>query len=451
MLEQQKEYQNIEQVAQPEQPPVSENNFLDEAVFQNLPPILHRACNVFSDTIEKNLGLLGSLVVLSGCLPNVYGVYDRDKIGANLFLFIVAPASSGKGSLKWAKYLGQSIHNTKREEYKKNLQKYREDIAAKKKDGEVPEHPKQLLHYIPANSSASAFIQALTNSAGRGTLFCTEADTLSNSFGQDWGNYSDIIRCAFHHELINMLRISNDDYKEIEKPYVSILLSGTPGQVHKLIPSPENGLMSRFCFFSFQSKPTMKDVFANDGTDFEAHFQQLGQQVEKLHDYLNNSLDPIRFVFTDEQKADFLKFFGEGHAEFHIALGLDGIPSIRRLAVIMFRIAMILSVCRLNTEAPRPDKITCSDQDYQTAKMILKTLKEHTIKVFEKVDKSSHKKTDLSRDKYKLYKALPDTEFTRKEAVEICKKLKLSESTTDRLLKSEYFEKPAYGKYRKVN
>ena len=45
-----------------------------------------------------------------------------------------------------------------------------------------------------------------------------------------------------------------------------MLLSGTPGQVKKLIPDAENGLFSRFMYCHLPMKPQWNDVFA-DSTD----------------------------------------------------------------------------------------------------------------------------------------------------------------------------------------
>jgi len=448
MLEQLDEYKDhVPGNRSDDEQPITKNDFLEASVFQNLPPILNDCCRVFSDDIEKNLVFLGAMTVLSGCLPNVYGVYDKDKIGANFFFFVVAPASSGKGCLKWAKRIAQSIHKSKRDKYEELKKEY---LEAEDKEGLA--HPKQYLHYIPANSSASALIEVLENNDGRGTLFCSEADTLSGALKQDWGNFSDILRSAFHHEPINFLRRKNDEYKEIETPYLSILLSGTPKQVHTLIPDPENGLMSRFAFFAFRSRPVMKNVFADNHVNFDEHFDHIQQRVERLYNYLNELSQPIYFSLTKEQEPDFLEMFSEGHTEFHLNLGEESLASIRRLGVIMFRLCVILTALRIDINASHPTQITCSDQDYQTAKSIIETLKKHTTKIFREIQKDSHKNIKLSDDKFRLYKALPETEFKRKEGVEICKKIGLSEATLDRLFKTEYIKSvPGFGKYKKTN
>ena len=56
--------------------------------------------------------------------------------------------------------------------------------------------------------------------------------------------------------------------------------------------------------------------------------------------------------------------------------------SVRRLGVIMFRLAMCISVLRLTEDGNYEDDITCLDIDYQTAKTITLTLIQHNAKVF---------------------------------------------------------------------
>ena len=40
---------------------------------------------------------------ISACLPNFSGVYDRRRVYANLYLFVTAQASAGKGRLSLCK------------------------------------------------------------------------------------------------------------------------------------------------------------------------------------------------------------------------------------------------------------------------------------------------------------------------------------------------------------
>src|SRR5690606_28751057 len=114
---------------------------------------------------------------------------------------------------------------------------------------------------------------------GRGIIFETEGDTLSNAFKSDHGNYSDGFRKAFHHESISYYRRTGHEFVEIDKPCISTVLAGTPMQVATLIPNAENGLLSRFIFYYMNSEPVWTDVFApakENGLD--EHFNQLGAE-----------------------------------------------------------------------------------------------------------------------------------------------------------------------------
>ena len=91
----------------------------------------------------------------------------------------------------------------------------------------------------------------------------TEGDTLTNTLASDHGNYSDGLRKSFHNEPVSFLRRTNYEYVEVVNPKLSVLLSGTPGQVKKLIPDAENGLFSRFMYYHLPMKHQWNDVFAD--------------------------------------------------------------------------------------------------------------------------------------------------------------------------------------------
>jgi hypothetical protein len=61
-----------------------------EIIYQNLPEFLQRATAKTISAEDKDLLLPGSLVVISPCLPNIYGIYAERKVFPNLFLFITA-------------------------------------------------------------------------------------------------------------------------------------------------------------------------------------------------------------------------------------------------------------------------------------------------------------------------------------------------------------------------
>ena len=186
---------------------------LPEEIYEKLPGILRESAGLFQDAIEKDVFLIGAIAVLSGCLPNVEGIYFDEPHSAHLYAFITAPAGSGKGKMKWARYFGQTIHDrmvelykADRDAYELNMEHYNNLERREKLEEDKPMEPLRKMFFIPANSSSSAFIQALADNDFTGVIFETEADTLAGTFKKEWGNFSDVLRKAFHHENTSLFR-----------------------------------------------------------------------------------------------------------------------------------------------------------------------------------------------------------------------------------------------------
>ena len=212
---------------------VNESNLTD--LYKRLPLMLKKGVDKLTDDTDKECFLIGALGVISGILPNVYGKYDGNSVGANLYIFVNAPYGSGKGALSYCKILGSKIHKGLREESDRDT-----------------DSKKECMLYIPANISKTGLAELLANNNNRAVIFETEADTLTDILKQDYANYSDILRNAFHHETPSFYRRTDKEYQEIENPHLSVILSGTFDQLQALIPSPENGLFSRFLFYELE-------------------------------------------------------------------------------------------------------------------------------------------------------------------------------------------------------
>ena len=70
------------------------------------------------------------MAILSGCLPNVSGVYSGSVVYPSLFSFILAPAASGKGALKFAKALADKYHSKVLAISLEDKKRYDENLAA---------------------------------------------------------------------------------------------------------------------------------------------------------------------------------------------------------------------------------------------------------------------------------------------------------------------------------
>jgi hypothetical protein len=426
---------------------------LPDDIYEHLPNILKRGLEMFTDKIERDVFLFGALGVLSGCLPNVEGRYDKKIYGANLYVFLTASASGGKGSLTWAKCLAEGIHKYKLTDFERRYSEYK--VAARKakeNDNDAPEKPNREVLFIPANSSSSAFTEHLKNSKERGVMFNTEADTLNKTLKHEWGDFSDVLRCAFHHESIEISRKMENVFFELCKPRLSLVLSGTPEQARRLFVNVENGLFSRFLFYSVDIETMWKDVFEDEDTDFEAKFAELGQDALNLYLRLDPLSSPIRFTLTQKQRRAFNKSFSEWQMKIGALSEKELIPTIRRLGLIYFRIAMKLSVLRLTeNNADLPTKIICTDSDYDLAFRLTLIFREHAIAIFDFLETDNKDKFGLTGHKLAWFNALTH-DFSRLEAVNVGKLHQLEVRTIDRLLlKTNLFTKINTGKYQKLN
>jgi hypothetical protein len=426
---------------------------LPDDIYEHLPQILKRGLEMFTDKIERDVFLFGALGVLSGCLPNVKGLYTDRVYGANLFFFLTGSAAGGKGTLTWAKYYGNGIHKHLLSSFKLRYAEYKEALRkAKETDGEIPEAPKRELLFIPANSSASAVMEQLSNSNERGIMFNTEADTLNKTLKHEWGDFSDTLRCSFHHESIEISRKTENAFIELNSPHLSLILSGTPEQARRLFVNVENGLFSRFTFYSIHIEPVWKNPFANGDKNFEENFTMLGQDVLDLYLKLSTLNSPIIFLWTETQIDIFNNAFSQWQTEIGAFSENQLLATIRRLGLICFRIAMQLSVLRLiRTNEDLPTEITCTDLDFDLAFRLTAVFREHAIAIYDFLEKNNKPKFELTGHKLAWFNALTH-DFSRLEAVNVGKLHQLEARTIDRLLlKTNLFTKINTGKYQKLN
>ena len=425
-----------------------------------LPRFLERIAEVSDSDADADMLILGSMAMISACLPNIYGVYARRHLFPNLYLFVTAPAGSGKGNLYLCKSIVEPIHDELRALAEEEEKKYRLEKEAykhqKRGDG-IPEPtpPPIRLLFLPANSSSTAIYQALYENNEQGLLADTEGDTLASSFGQDFGDFSDGLRKAFHHEAISYLRRAMREYVNIKKPRLSCVLSGTHQQVLNLMSSVENGLFSRFLFLYLEKMVCWLDVFdEGNGVPLDTFFEKLGQEYLAFYHTLRD-LSPIRFQLTSEQAADFNQHFSRLQSDYANLFGDDTIASVRRLAVSTFRIAMILSALRIWEDGVVDSPRICRQDDYETAMGISSVLQQHMLRVIKELPSSSSKCTSGQAKEPLLlqtfWDALPE-EFEAKDFKAKAQEVGLSIPTAERYVRqwvNTRLDKVARGRYRK--
>jgi hypothetical protein len=434
---------------------------IPDFVYDNLPKILKDGADVFKSQREKDVFLTGALTILSGCIPNVSGVYGGRTVYPQLFAFILAPAASGKGVLQSAKELADKYHSAtletsveQKKEYDFKIAEYRRAQRYKKKDDdedEVPEEPSFKVVYIPANASNSSLIQHLQKNDGRGIICETEADTMGQAFKNDWGSYSDLLRKAFHHEKISISRKTNNEYFEINNPQLAVALSGTPQQVFSIISSAEDGLFSRFLFYIFKTDSIWMDPSPyGNHINLTDHFSKLSITVYEMVLFLNDAKTEISL--SQEQWTKFNIKFNKYLQDISTFVSEDAQGVVKRLGLILYRFCMVFTSLRKFEALELATNIECLDDDFESALQLVEVYLQHSIIMFTNLPKQEEQGPFKSgENKKQFFDALPNR-FSRKQAVELAMNFNIAERTVGSLLKNclgSLLKQPEYGIYEK--
>ena len=398
---------------------------IPDSVYSNLPSILKDMLDNFQDKREKDILLTSELVVLSSVFPTISGVYFFEECFSNLYAFISAPAGSSKGVMKFAAH---SLNDYKL--------KIKEDFNERKRHYDPKSTnppPVERRHQIPANASSAAFVDSLSNNNGVGLIFESEANALTDNNKNEWGNYNTQLRAAFHHEPITLLR--KDNFVDIEKPKLSVLISGTLKQMIDLIVSSENGLFSRFIYYIFENDLGFINPF--DGINRTAYFKTYSKKISELIDFYSQT--NLTFSLSKDQGIRFTEFFNKNLTTLRTYYdGGDIEGMLKRFGAITFRIMMLLSILRKyenSTETVVFTPITsleCIELDFQIALEMITVYMKHSELVFNML--KNDKVIVKGLNKRDLFSLMPDV-FKRNDIINKGKELQIAERSVDRILK----------------
>ena len=419
------------------EPTETEMPTLPDALFETLPDFLKKVVAKSDSNKERDILLLGALDTLSSCLYKIHGLYDQHIVYPNLFLFVAGKVSAGKGRLSLCRKLVVPIHDTLRKESKMMKRQYdmnlREYNMAKGKDSslKMPVMTPEKLLLIPANNSATGVFQLLADNDGIGLIFETEADTMAQALKNDFGNYNDGLRKGFHHEKMSYFRRTDQEFREIEKPRFSVLMSGTIHQLTNLIPSAENGLFSRFMFYFMNTRLVWKNVLADDGgPTLDDDFDELGQEFLSFYEALNSHPD-MMFHYTAHQRDQFNLYFSHLQKRYLVLQDMGFIATVRRLGLICFRMCMIFTALRIMETGDFSKHIDCLDVDFQASLSIVSILVKHASYVYSQLP-DEEMPTTRKKDRKDVFLHQLSENFTRQSYLELADSLDIPEKTADR-------------------
>ena len=398
-----------------------------------LPWQVEKAISIAPEGEVRDMLLLSVLTNSAYALPamRMYHGLPHHVYGPELMTMVLAPAASGKGIMNYGKQLLQGIED---------------------------EHGEFI--YLPANTSSAALMSYLKMLKGRGIMMATEIDTLTKALDSTTGGFSDTLRCMFEHETISKLRKNQEELIEIPDPHFSILISGTFNQLKPLIKSRENGLMSRFASYVVKQTQDFDDRVWLDAEEGAVPqevvlYQQLAKEISHRYAWMKKAKHACYFYLTDAQRKSITRMFRAMYDTLRPAFGNEFDSILKRMPVIMKRIGMILTGFRLDMNQPMPERVVCSEDDFDTLLLMGHKLLLHAAMMYQMLPNSKDAvpgEIGQNLIQKQFFQMLP-TDFTKQDAVKAAEVLGVGNKTIDRWLQrfinSNDIQHVAHGKYIK--
>ncbi|MBQ7383035.1 MAG: DUF3987 domain-containing protein [Paludibacteraceae bacterium] len=394
---------------------------------ENLPAMIQPIMSLAQSDAERDMLLLSLLTAAGSCMPNLYFRYGLTgkKYYPNLQCFIVGSAACGKGIANLALELVSKVHEA-------------------------------LPLVIAGDSSYPGFYKQLERQNGRGYIHESEGSVITDVWRSSVANYNTALRKAAEHEPITRNRANNTS--SIACPQLSVLLTGTFSQYKALVPSIENGYFSRLLTLIVHDQQAFSSRYVEPASGSNGVMGTTAQQLFDLCQALYKSR-PIEFSLTAEQRARLGQHLETAYPALMSLLGDNFHSVVLRMAVHIERIAMILSVLRIQNTDHFADRIQtgllCSDIDYQTAELIGNKLILHMAAAYRMIkgaEEVSVPKVQPLDQRQMLLSLLPE-EFEMKTLVEEAKAQGLTERTAfrwnDEWQQVGTVQKIRHGVYRK--
>ncbi len=441
-------------------------------VFESLPPILAEAVNQYETDEEKSIALLSSLTTLAAGLHDIEIPYRKKNYNCNLFQVIAGPPASNKGIALHSRVILDKVQHRLKKEYQIERAKYLKAMNDRKEKSNLNSleeeesdkiniesesssnnkyndlevsltepNPKHII--LPSDISSASLVDLIEKNDGFGLIFDSEAQTILNTFKQDWGaNLTSMLLKTFENEPLELARKSMKSMISIREPRFSVLLTGNPEHLFGLVKSITNGLYSRFCIYQTQKIGWMDMKQNENDKNYLKGYEKLSMLVDEINDSLTKGVG-LEFEPSTNQIEAYNHFFGTIDGILTNQIDPNFSSVVKRMGVVSFRIAAILGTIRDKSHSN--GRLTCKDEDFAIAISICCTLLQHSVYTFKTT-------TDTNSPINEFYNNLPDS-FNRQQAMVVADSLGIKSRRMDTYLKeltgTKKIKKVTHGTYEK--
>ena len=395
---------------------------------------------------ERNIAIIGGIAMLATVTPHVCGLYHRTTVYPPFFLYVAARAGSGKGILNSMRIALRIWHKLIWDNSRSYVKKYEEEeiaylyaLAQSKKTGKPclltqPIPVKQMDLDIMGSISQAKLVELLkANKHYPAVMQESEINVLTDANAQDYGRYVSLFNQIAHQEMVGRGSVANG-MNHCDTPLMGVVITGTFGQLVRLIPSTENGLFSRFLAYTVNEPVKWKDLTDEDDNPATGkYYESLGKRIRDIGEFLDAS--PTFVHYTSSQRKYMNRHFSK-MAEKAELFGDDDRKSIVfRLGHAHFCICQTLTAMRKAENGVILENLPVSDIDFKIAMNIINVCHEHILLVSTMLSKEPEYTPPSDPNVCEwLFNALPDT-FKTAEANELGKSRNIAERTVSRHLK----------------
>lgn len=392
-----------------------------------LPSLLRDGAGFLQSEDEKSVFLTTAFPVIAGCLPNVRVPSYDGNVSPNLYAAVFAEAGAGKGAMRFARLLGTDLDRQLRKSSLARLTEWKKQ----RKNGETDESaPVTESLFISLNSSSRGMIDALSANDGKGVLCDTELLTAVIAQKNEWGNSRDLLLKAYQNEPIDLDRKAGERIW-IPEPQLSVAVTGTPSAFAKFFPTVEDGLFSRFNFYTFSPPVQWRSQKPPpNAKEREDHFERSAKELTDVHRTLRSRTTPLVVTLSEDDWIEHDSFFS------HL-LGTEHHPlnsSVKRAGLTALRVTAILTMLRLaegEHDLTALPEVVATPEDVQTGRELASVWLHHAFRLAGSLaDLDTDRRVqNMTENQARFRSALGEVGmFSRSEAHDIASEIGLSVS-----------------------
>ena len=422
---------------------------IPDEVFENLPADIKELLKIAKDNKERDTLFLSILAISSGLFPALRTMYGNQIYTPHLYVCEVAQAGSGKGIAMNALTLAKSIQDALDRQYKEEKREYDKQLlswelelkraAKENREPDInlrPEEPKRKVLILQANTSKSQMLLHMSVTEFGNILATTEIDAFAEALRTDYGKHAAEIRMFFHHERVGQSYKTDKDPIVIDFPKLALMLSGTPEQLVNFIKTLEDGMHSRFMFYTMS--PTYKwknqsPLEGNGNINARELFASVGEKMKA--NFFKTKDKEVMINFTREQWDKHTDIFQRELGYVAAEENPNVMAIVFRSGLITMRVAMVLCGYRIMEAGWDINEYTCSDEDFDNAIKIVLTCMAHSINLSTIIGETI--KRQKLTNYFKLLPALKamKKEFRYTDFLNEVRKLGFGDSAAKRALK----------------